>query len=69
MWKSDLLQWQQNLIARLRRGLGRELLIADVSCIVWNGVTESMTVEAQPLLSELKAQNLISNVFRSRHRR
>jgi len=65
LWKSALLQWQQNLVTRLERALGRELLVADMDCITWNAAGETLTVEAQPLLRELRAQNLISNVFRS----
>jgi hypothetical protein len=66
MWKSALLQWQQNLLRRLERDLGRELAVADMACIVWNAANESLTVEATPLLSELRSRNLISNVFRTR---
>ncbi len=57
--------WQQKLIVRLERALGRELVVADLECIVWNLAVESLTVEAQPLLRELRSRNLISNVFRS----
>jgi len=67
MWRSALLQWQQNLVTRLERALGRELVVADLDCIVWNPATEALTVEAPPLLHELRSRNLISNVFRSRH--
>ena len=65
MWKSALAQWQQNLVIRLERALGRELVDADLQCIAWNAAIESLTVEAQPLLRELRSRNLISNVFRS----
>jgi hypothetical protein len=65
-WKSALPQWQQNLVLRIERALGRELLQADLDCIVWNAAGESLIVEAPPLLQELRARNLISNVFRTR---
>ncbi|MGD0389578.1 MAG: hypothetical protein ABSC42_11540 [Tepidisphaeraceae bacterium] len=65
MWKSALAQWQQSLVIRLERALGRELIVADLECIVWNTAFESLTVESQPLLRELRSRNLISNVFRS----
>ncbi|MGD0140143.1 MAG: hypothetical protein ABSD28_14820 [Tepidisphaeraceae bacterium] len=65
MWKSALAQWQQNLVIRLERALGRELVDADLQCIAWNAAIESLTVETQPLLRELRSRNLISNVFRS----
>jgi hypothetical protein len=67
MWRSALLQWQQNLVTRLERALGRELVVADLDCISWNAATEALTVEAPPLLGELRSRNLISNVFRSRN--
>jgi hypothetical protein len=66
MWRSALLQWQQNLVTRLERALGRELVVADLDCIAWNSATQALTVEA-PLLRELRSRNLISNVFRSRN--
>jgi hypothetical protein len=66
IWKSALPQWQQNLVVRLERALGRELLSADLDCIVWNAAGESLIVEAPPLLQELRRRNLISNVFRTR---
>ncbi len=65
MWKYALAQWQQKLVIRLESALGRELVDADVECIAWNEAYESLTVETQPLLRELRARNLISNVFRS----
>jgi len=67
MWRSALLQWQQNLVTRLERALGRELVVADLDCIVWNAAAEALTVAAPPLLGELRSRNLISNVFRSRN--
>ncbi|HEX4056087.1 MAG TPA: hypothetical protein VHX86_17635 [Tepidisphaeraceae bacterium] len=66
MWKSTLLQWQQNLLTRLERALGRELVVEDLNCIVWNAMGEALTVETPPLLQELRSRNLISNVFRTR---
>ncbi len=66
MWKSTLLQWQQNLVMRLERDLGRELVVTDMDCIVWNTTGEALTVETPPLLQELRSRNLISNVFRTR---
>jgi len=65
MWKSALAQWQQGLVARLERDMGRELVAADLGCLAWNIATRTLTVEAQPLLRELRSRNLISNVFRS----
>jgi hypothetical protein len=66
MSKSPLLQWQQNLVARLERALGRQLVAADMDCVVWNATAEALTVEAPPLLRELRFRNLTSNVFRTR---
>ncbi|MGD0770138.1 MAG: hypothetical protein ABSB42_18300 [Tepidisphaeraceae bacterium] len=65
MWKHALAQWQQKLVIRLEFALGRELVDADLECIAWNATGESLTVETQPLLRELRSRNLISNVFRS----
>lgn len=66
MCKSTLLQWQQNLLTRLERALGRELVVEDLHCIAWNATGEALTVETSPLLQELRSRNLISNVFRTR---
>jgi len=66
MCKSALPHWQQALVVRLEGALGRPLLDADLNCIVWNAVDQSLTVETHPLLRELRNHNLISNVFRSR---
>ena len=60
-----LLQWQLDLVARLEGALRRKLVAADFDCIVWNTAGESMRVEAMPLLTELRARNLTSNIFRS----
>ena len=68
MWETPLLQWQQNLLERLERALGRKLSDADVRCVAWNSGGETLTVVTQPLLGELRAQNSISNVFRAGYR-
>jgi hypothetical protein len=68
MWESPLLQWQQNLLERLERALGRKLGDADVRCVSWNAAGETLTVVTQPLLGELRAANLTSNVFRAANR-
>ena len=39
---------------------------ADAECLAWNLVKETMSVVTQPLLGELRANNLTSNVFRRR---
>jgi hypothetical protein len=67
MWRSALPQWQQNLVTRLERALGRDLVAADLDCITWSAATQALTVEVPPLLRELRSRNLISNVFRSRN--
>jgi hypothetical protein len=66
MCKSSLVLWQQNLVARLESALGRPLVAADLNCIAWNAVAQTLIVETPPLLRELRTHNLISNVFRSR---
>jgi hypothetical protein len=45
--------------------MGRDMLDADLECISWNDAVGTLTVHSAPLLAELKARNLISNVFRS----
>ena len=62
---SGLLKWQLDLVARLEGALRRKLVAADFDCIAWNTAGESMRVEATPLLTELRARNLTSNIFRS----
>ncbi len=42
------------------------MIDADLACIVWNNSVETLTVQSAPLLSELRARNLVSNVFRGR---
>jgi hypothetical protein len=66
MWKSKLLQWQQSLIARLERDLGRSLVADDLPCIGWNDLARTLSVERSPLRQEARSRNLISLVFRSR---
>jgi hypothetical protein len=63
--ESHLSDWQRRLAARLAFALGRELTAADYGCIVWSATPETLRVEAQPLLTELRARNLTSNVFRT----
>ena len=58
--------WQQVLVTRLEGALGRQLATADLDCIAWNDIAQTLTVEAHPLLRELRSRNLISNVFRTR---
>lgn len=65
MDESQMSQWQLDLVARLEGALRRKLVAADFDCIAWNAASESMRVEAVPLLSELRARNLTSNIFRS----
>jgi hypothetical protein len=65
MWKTALEQWQQDLIERLERGLGRQLSFADMECIAWNPDGGTLSVVARPLLGELRANNLTSNIFRN----
>ena len=65
MWKVPLLQWQQKLLERLERALGRELGEGDLRCVAWNAADETLAVVTQPLLAELRALNLMSNVFRA----
>jgi hypothetical protein len=66
MCNSTLAAWQQLLLKRLEGALGRQLLATDLDCIVWNTAAETLIVESNPLLGELRNHNLISNVFRSR---
>jgi len=61
--------WRQQLLQRLERGLARKLTSSDHHCIVWNAGGQSLTVESPPLLTELRANNLISNVFRTHGRK
>jgi hypothetical protein len=65
MWKTRMKQWQRELIARLERGLGRPLMRADFDCVAWNVEGETLSVVGRPLLGELRANNLTSNVFRT----
>ena len=65
MWEGPLLQWQQRLLERLERALGHELGEGDLQCVAWNTTDETLAVVTQPLLAELRALNLMSNVFRA----
>jgi hypothetical protein len=56
--------WRGPLLARLERGMGRSLDAADCSCLGWRDSDRTLTVH-QPLLKELRARNLVSNIFRS----
>ena len=56
--------WQRPLLARLERGMGRELLAADHAWLRWNPAAGTLTVDGGPLLLELRGRNLTSNVFR-----
>ena len=64
--ETGLMVWQQELIVRLERGLGRALGPGDARCIAWNLSAGTMSVTTQPLLDELRSNNLTSNVFRRR---
>jgi len=68
VWEVPLLPWEQYLLERLERALGRKLDDADVGCVAWNAAGETLTVVTQPLLAELRALNLMSNVFRAPNR-
>jgi hypothetical protein len=65
MDEPELLKWQRDLVVRLEGALRRKLVAADFQCIVWNTTGEALIVEAMPLLRELRARNLTSNIFRS----
>ena len=65
MWKTGLKQWQHNLIGRLERGLGRPLVAVDLECVAWDVGGETLAVVGRPLLGELRANNVTSNVFRT----
>jgi hypothetical protein len=62
---SALLDWQRVVIVRLEGALQRKLAPADFNCIGWNMTGEALIVEAWPLLKELRARNMTSNIFRS----
>ena len=64
MYTTDLAEWQQALLKRLERGLGRELAGEEFNCVEWNQSARTLTV-LSPLRTELRAKNLISHVFRS----
>lgn len=65
MWKTGMMQWQLDLVVRLERGLGRPVLATDLKCIDWDPARETLSVVERPLLGELRANNLTSNVFRT----
>ena len=69
MWEVPLLPWEQYLLERLERALGRKLDEGDIRCVAWNHAGETLTVVTQPLLGELRELNLMSNVFRAPNRR
>ncbi len=69
VWEVPLLPWEQYLLERLERALGRKLGDADVRCVAWNPAGETLTVVRQPLLGELRELNLMSDVFRAASRR
>ena len=48
MWKLPLLRWQQDLLGRLGRALGRKLNDADVRSVAWDPAAEALTVVTQP---------------------
>jgi hypothetical protein len=56
--------WRGQLLARLERGMARPLDASDRSCLAWCDADRTLTIH-KPLLEELRARNLISNVFRS----
>jgi len=62
--ETGLKPWQRTLLMRLEHSLGRTLDLGDRACIGWNFPAETMSVVARPLLGELRARNLTSNVFR-----
>ena len=57
--------WQRSLIARLERGISRPVTDHDMVCVLWNPQGRTLTVQSPPLLTELRARNIISNVFRT----
>jgi hypothetical protein len=59
-------EWRTQLLNRLEKAMGRGMLDADLACIAWNDAGGTLTVQSAPLLTELRARNLISNVFRRR---
>ena len=60
--------WRDRLLVRLERGMGRPLGDADRASLLWNDALGTVTVQASPLLSELRARGMASNVFRTRLR-
>jgi hypothetical protein len=60
--------WRDRLLARLESGMGRPMSDADRASLLWNDANGTVTVQASPLLAELRARGMASNVFRSRLR-
>jgi hypothetical protein len=58
--------WRRTLLERLEQGMGRALVDADRASLVWNEAAGTLTVQSSPLLTELRARGMASNVFRSR---
>jgi hypothetical protein len=69
VWEVPLLPWEQYLLERLERALGRKLDDSDVRYVAWNAAGETLTVVTEPLLGELRALNMMSDVFRAANRR
>jgi hypothetical protein len=59
--------WRQRLLARLERGMGRPMVEADRSCLIFSEANHTLTI-GKPLIEELRKHNLISNVFRGKRR-
>ena len=57
--------WQKHLIERLEAAMSRPITTADLTCVMWNVQAHTLTVQSIPLLTELRARNLVSNVFRT----
>jgi hypothetical protein len=62
---NQLEDWQRQLIKRLERGISRPITDEDMTCVSWDPQGRTLTVQSPPLLDELRARNLISNVFRT----
>jgi hypothetical protein len=43
----------------------RPITDEDMTCVRWDPEGRTLTVQSPPLLAELRARNLISNVFRT----
>ena len=62
---NELEEWQRQLVNRLERGMCRPITDEDMTCVRWDPEGRTLTVQSPPLLAELRARNLISNVFRT----